>query len=109
MGNYLLYPFKKNNVKNNINENQENKKENKLGYSFNNKNKISSNLNDLTDFGDNDNNINSKYYHGYKYKKNKKEKKSKLLFEDKKEGIIMNNIKRISLVIFNKKEEEQKN
>ena len=108
MGNYLLYPFKKNNVKNNINENQENKKENKLGYSFNNKNKISSNLNDLTDFGDNDNNINSKYYHGYKYKKNKKEKKSKLLFEDKKEGIIMNNIKRISLVIFNKKEEDEK-
>ena len=119
MGNYLLSPFKKNEEKNkNINENDENKIKENRRIILQNDNSIYSNLNDLTNLGDtNYYNLNKEktntntniYYHGYKYKKNKKNKKSKLLFEDAKEGIIMNNIKRLSIMIFDKKKEQEKN
>ena len=115
MGNYLFSPFKKNNNnKNNHNENNRNDKIEKSSPSPN-KNSLYPKLNDLTNFGENHNNItNNKiisnshiYYHGHK---NKKMKKNKLLFEDTKEGIIMNNIRRMSLIIFDKKEgKEEKN
>ena len=123
MGNYILSPFKKNNDENKHNENFENRIIEKKINNLNN-NRISSNLNDLTNFANKYNNINRNeklnkkessdpnrniYYHGYKNEKNKKYKKRKLLFEDTKEGIIMNNIRRLSLIIFNKKEEEKVN
>ena len=120
MGNYLLYPFQKNNNKNTINENNQNNKIEKRNYSpisNNINNNLYPKLNDLTDFGENNNSktLHNKkmisnshiYYHGHKHKKMKK---SKLLFEDTKEGIIMNNIRRMSLIIFDKKEgKEEKN
>ena len=126
MGNYILSPFIKNNGENKHNETFGNRIIEKKINNFNNNSRISSNLNDLTNFADNSNNYNLKrnkklikkessdskrniYYYGYKNEKNKKYKKSKLLFEDKKEGIIMNNIRRLSLIIFNKKEEEKVN
>ena len=120
MGNYLLYPFQKNNNKNTINENNQNNKIEKRNYSpisNNINNNLYPKLNDLTDFGENNNSkfLHNKkkisnshiYYHGHKHKKMQK---SKLLFEDTKEGIIMNNIRRMSLIIFDKKEgKEEKN
>ena len=124
MGNYILSPFKKNNDENKHNETFGNRIIEKKINNLNGGVRISSNLNDLTNFADNSNNLkrnkklNKKessdsnkniYYHGYKNGKNKKYKKSKLLFEDKKEGIIMNNIRRLSLILFNKKEEEKVN
>ena len=96
MGNYLFSPFQKNNNnKNNHNENNRNDKIEKSSPSPN-KNSLYPKLNDLTNFGENHNHItNNKiisnshiYYHSHK---NKKMKKNKLLFEDTKEGIIMNN------------------
>ena len=117
MGNYILSPFKKNEHKNKINNhlNIENKINEKRKIILQNDNSIYSNLNDLTNFGNNYyDNKKSKantniYYHGYKYNKKKKSKKGKLLFEDAKEGILMNNIKRLSIMIFDKKKEKENN
>ena len=114
MGNYILSPFQKNNDKNIHNINNENNKIEKRKSPLPNNTGIYSNLNDLTNFGDKSNNLNRNriksntniYYHGYKYKKNKK---SKLLFADTKEGIIMNNIKRMSLIIFKDKTDKKEN
>ena len=114
MGNYILSPFQKNNDKNMYNINNENNRIEKRKSPLPNNTGIYSNLNDLTNFGDKRNNLDRNriksntniYYHGFKYKKNKK---SKLLFADTKEGIIMNNIKRMSLIIFKDKTDKKEN
>ena len=58
MGNYLLYPFQKKNNKNTINENNQNNEIEKRNYSpisNNINNNLYPKLNDLTDFGENNN------------------------------------------------------
>ena len=119
MGNYILSPFKKSDDKNNHNNdlNAENEIKQNRRIILQNDKSIYSNLNDLTNFGNNyadskkvkTNSKSNIYYHGYKHNKNKKNKKSKLLFEDAREGIIMNNIKRLSIMIFDKKKERENN
>ena len=109
MGNFIISPFQSNKDSNKPNENHlimEGR------YPSLNNKQICSNLNDLTDFGENTDNLyknnnTNKYYYGYKYKKNKKNKDNKLLFQDTKEGIIMNNIRRMSQIIFDKKNDEK--
>ena len=115
MGNYLISPFQKNNDKNTHNENQRTTIIKKSFPSKFNEN-INKNLNDLTNFGESNKYLNrnkllkttsNTYYHGYNYKKNKNKKTNKLLFQDTKEGIIMNNIRRMSEIIFNKNDNNE--